>query len=420
MSRADGSDDRIEIIRERVEGNPDAATVEDVVTLIEHVDASERRRLVEVLDRKLAADPSTVPDLLRAVDSLFDHEIDDVRTVAATIVERISGRYPDRATPAIDRLAELVHDDSPFARHHAVWALAHISDREPALVAPLVPTLRPADDEPPYFEHEHVVTILENVSTTDLDAITPLIPALLELLEGADEFSGDSVGGVPSSGTSGTIDQDQFKEPIDAPLVAAELVADIGRTEPHELKPFVDDLIEVLETVSRRPVRREVVDALGGIAETDPEGVEPAIPALATALDATDVALQVRAAQALGFLAPTAPTSVTAAVEERVEPLAPILREGTPPARGSVAGLFSYVAEENPAAIAPAIDALIAALDTDAVYVRASAAIALGYAGGADARGALVTLLDDDLEPEIREPVREAIERIDSRTNTSP
>lgn len=420
MPPVDDPAEQIESLRTRVEADPDDVDVEDVVRLVEPADVGERRRLVEIVDRKIAADPSAATELVAAVEPFFDHETDDVRTVAATIVEQVAGRYPERATPAVDHLADLVHDDYPFARRHAVWALAHVSDHEPDLVAPLVPEFRPGDDEPPYFEREHVVTILRNVATTDVEAITPLLPALLEVLESADDITGESPEDVRSPGMDGPVDQDRFKDPIDVPLAAAELVADVARAAPGELEPSVDELIGILESVDRRTVRREIADALGNLAEADPAVVEPAIPALGAQLDSRNAALQAQAARALGLAAETAPGAVSETTEGRVADLAPLLVEGTPPVQGSVAGLLSYVAEADPSIVEPALDELLSALDSETMFVRASASIALGYAGGEAARAALSDLLDDDLEPELSETVREAIDRIDARDGDRP
>lgn len=415
MAGSDDPTDRIQTLQERVEGDPDVVSVGEVVKLVEQADVAERRQLVAILDRKVAAAPSSVPDILEAIEPFFDHENDDVRTVAATTVERLAGRHPERVTDAVNPLSELIHDDYPFARRHAIWALAHLSDHDPELVAPRVPELRPANDEPPYFEPEHVVTILRNVAATDPGAIVPLLPALLEVIENADGSAGTRADGVHSPQMDVPLDQDQFKEPIDAPLVAAELMADVGETAPDDLRPFVDNLSAVLENVDRRTVRREVVTALANLAEQDPAAVEPAIPALAAQLDARDVALRGRAARTLGLVAAVEPAAVTDAVESRLTDFEPLLREGTPSVQGAVAGLLSYIAEEDSAAVEPVVDPLIACLDTEEVFVRGSAAIALGYAGGQEAKAPLADLLDEDLDPALRETIHDAIQRIESR-----
>lgn len=420
MSDEDDSTERISILRDRVDEDPDAVSVGEVVRLVEPADVAERRQLVAILDRKVAAAPTSVTDVLEAIEPFFDHENDDVRTVAATTVELLAGRYPERVTGTVDHLSALIHDDNPFARRHAVWALAHLSGHDPELVAPFVPELRPADDEPPYFEREHVVTILRNVVAEQPDEVVPLVPALLEVLESADRTSDGRTEGVHTPGSGGLVDQDQFKDPIDVPLVAAELVADVADTAPADLEPYVGDLIAIVEDAGRRTVRRNVVNALASLARENPAAVEPAVPGLAARLQARDVELRVHAARALALVAAVDPAAVTDAVESTVADLEPLLREGTPPVQGAVAGLLSYVAEADPATVDPVVDPLIACLDAEEVFVRGSAAIALGHAGGEDAKAALADLLDADLDPELRETVRDAIRRIEARGGTRP
>lgn len=415
MSDTEELAEELERLRVRIEEDPDAVSVAELVQRIEPADVSERREIVTLLDRKITADPSIAATLLDTVEWLFDHENNDIRTVAATIVEQLAGRYPKRAAPAVEHLSTLLHDEYPFARRHAVWALAHISEPAPDLVAPLVPDLRPAEDEPVYFEQEHIIILLRNVANTDLDAITPLIPALLEALESVDGTAETTTEGVHSPGMEEQFDTDQFQDSIDVSLTAAELVAETGESAPDELIPYVEDLIAVHEAVSRETVRRELVRGFAALAREDPAAVEPTIPVLATALGARDVALQSHAARALGLLAAVAPEAVANAAGPRVDELEPLLREGTPPVQAAVAGLLSYVTEEDPVAVEPVVEALIASLGTEDRIVRASAAIALGYAGGADARSALVDLLDEDLDSDLRVTIRDAVDRIESR-----
>lgn len=401
--------------RRRLEGDDlNTVRIEEVVPLIERVDVGERRQLVDVLDRKVDDDPSLVSVLLNAIDPLFDHENDDVRTVAATIVELVASRHPERTKPAIDRLASLLHEESPFVRRHAVWALAHISEHDPDRVAPVASDLRPTSTEPPYFEYDHVVVVLRNVAEVDRSAIVPSLPALFEVLEHADELSEHSTADTYSPAMESPGDLDQSGIAIDAPLVAAEVVAGGAQENPADIEPYTEDLISILETVDRRTVSRELVSALAALAETDPSRLEPAIPILAGLLDSPDVPLRSQATRALGLIAETAPEAVTSAVASEIPDIAPLLREGTPPVQGSAAGLLAYVAEENPEAIEPVTDALIGCLDTEEVFVRASAVIALGYAGGEAAKRALSELLDEDrLEPELRETTSEALARIE-------
>jgi len=417
MADSDGSTDRIEALRTRVEADPAAVSYDELVTAIERASVGDRRRLVPVFDSKLDAEPASADSLLEAVRPLLAREDDDLRTVAATILERLAGRSPEAVVPAVDDLADLLRDEYPFARRHAVWALAHVSREAPETVAPLVPELRPAEGESAYFERDHLLTLLDNVAAVDPDAVVPLTDALVEALEsGGDDQDED----IYSPGMQGPLDNDQFKEPIDAERTAAELVATVGETAPAELVGHADALVGVLESAHRTSVRRNVVAALGSVAEVDPEPVEPAIPALAAELDAEEVPLRTYAARTLGLLAAEAPTRVSEAVAPRVGDLEPLLREGTPPVRAAAAGLLSYVGEHEPEAVAPVVDALTAALDEDDTIARVSAAVALGYTGGEDAKAALCDLLEEDLDPEFRATVEDAVERIESRSGARP
>ena len=371
MSDTDSTTDRIDRLRDRVEADAGSVSFDELTAAIEDASAGDRRRIVEVIDRKLVSDPETADRLADAVVPYLAYDDDDLRTVAATVLERLAGRHPEAVTPAVDDLAGLLHDEYPFARRHAVWALAHVSGHAPERVAPLVPDLRPEEGESAYFEQEHLLTLLENVAAVDPNAVVPLTDALVEALEAAVDGDDDLGDGVYSPGMAGPLDDDQFKDPIDTERVAAELVATVGEEAPAALVPHVDDLVGVLELGHRTSVRRNVAAALASVAETDPAAVESAVPALAAELGAEEVPLRTYAARTLGLVAADAPERVTEAVTPHVTDLEPLLREGTPPVRAAAAGLLSYVGEEDPAAVEPVVDALVAALDEDDVVAGA-------------------------------------------------
>jgi HEAT repeat protein len=395
--------------------DPDAVTVGKISDLVESAGIEDRYRLARALDHKVAADPSVADETIERVVSLYDSDVTDDQRFATIVIESVAGREPERAVPAIDALADALRSEDPYVRRHAVWALAHLSDHDPELVVPLVPDLDPDDDQSPYLEHEHVILVLRNVAREDFTATVPMLHSLFDLLENADAFVGSERFDEQSQYDDQLLWLDQFKESVEPGTVAAGLLVELSEAAPEAVADYVTDAATVLESVERVTVRRDVVEALATLATTYPSAVRPAIPALAAQLEASDAVLQARAARALGLAFEASPDEVVEATAGSLAGLEPLLRDGSPSVRVAVASLYSCVAEADPERVRPFEDALVACLDAEENTVVASAAIALGHIGSAEAKRALEALLERDLEPAVEGTVRDALDGIDSR-----
>lgn len=400
----------VERLCQTVATDPDAVTVAEVFELVSDADVSDRYRLARALDRIVETNHSAGAETVERVTPLFASESDGERRFATMVVEQVAGRAPEHAASAIDELADVLASEDPFCRRHAVWALAHLSAFDPELLVPLVPRLVPGPDQPPYFEHDHVVLITRNVAREDPEAVIPLLPSLFEVLEAADTFVGNDGPDEPPESGDLLPWLDDSKEGVEPAIATAELLVDLSAAQPDAVAAHVEDAAQVLETVERVTVRRDVVDALATLATARPAAVVPAVSALGAQLDARDDVLQARAARALGLAYDAAPDEVAAAAAESLAALEPLLGHDDPAVRVAVASLYSCVAEQNPDAVAPFESSLLACLDSDQETVVASAAIALGALGTADATAALEDVLGRDLDPSVEGTVRGALD----------
>lgn len=414
MSERQDSRAAVRQICETAADDPMTITVSEIFDAVEDAGADDQYHLARALDNKIAADPSAADEAIERVESMFDSDANSDQRFATIVVEQVAGRDPERAAPAVESLASGLRGEDPFVRRHAAWALAHLSEHDPELVAPLVPSLEPGEGQPPYFEHEHVLLVLRNVARKDPAAVTPMLSSLFDVLVKADTFVGTDGPHDPQQGHDPLMWLDRFKEGIEPGMTAAEILVDVSEAAPDSVADHVEDATEVLESVDRVTVRREVVEALATLALDRPAAVRSTVPTLATQLEAGDAVLQARAARALGLAFDAAPADVVEATTGSLAALEPLLREGSPNVRVAVASLYSCLAEENPGAIQPFEGPLLACLDADEEAVVASAAIALGYLGTDDAERGLEALLERDLEPTVEAAVTDALDAIDS------
>ncbi|WP_435320897.1 hypothetical protein [Haloarchaeobius sp. TZWSO28] len=397
-----------------VAADPNASAVGETFDLVSEAGIADRYRLAKALDRIVAVDPSAVDEILDRVEPLIRSERSDDRRFATIVLEQVAGRAPARAASIVDHhLSDVVADDDLFVRRHAVWALAHVSDHDPAGVAPLVPKLEPGPERPPFFEYEHILLIARNVGQVDPDAIVGLVPSLFEVLSVADSFVGNDGMDEEPEGGDPLLWLDEFKTAIEPGMTAASVLAELSAARPDAITEYVADAADVLQTVSRVTVRRDVVEALSSLATDHPAAVQPAIGALAAQLESRDDVLQARAARALGLAYDAAPEAVAASVVDSLSSLEPLLRNSDPAVRVAVASLYSCVAETDPDAVAPFEDALIASLDTDQETVLASVAMTLGLLGTDDAIDAIEELLSRELDPSLEVAIRHALDGAD-------
>ena len=352
-----------------------------------------------------------------AVVDLLDHEEASVRAGAASAL----GRYLDAGGTAeeatLAALAERFDDDYSVTRRYAGTAYLAVARDRPAAVGHAVDHLPGLLDPENPTVREVGADLVEAYVETDpgADDATTLLSAVAETLGEMPDIAG---GVVPDDGTgvgSGGPAHDQAEQYAGRSQRQRNrlgmLAGDLLAARPAAAADSLGSVLATLDTVEAGGVRAPLVEGLGRAAETDPEGVAPAIETLGRFLDDDDPAVAARTAWTLGILAETHGPRVADAATDHLESLEALL-SGEEFARVASAGLLAYVCEHRPEAAEAVTGGLVDLLADDAPRARAAAAHALGYAGADNARPALRAVADDDPDEDVSAVAAAAIERI--------
>lgn len=178
---------------------------------------------------------------------------------------------------------------------------------------------------------------------------------------------------------------------------ASRCLATVAESEPERVLDAVPALAAAAESGDTE-TRRWVVYAFSKIAGTHPEALLPAVSVLVASIRAGDDNLRTNALAALGKVVDSYPDAAVTVADE----LAGLLGDEDPQVRGNATGLLADIAQEHPATVCDHAEALATRLDDDAVDTRVNASIALNRAGEADPdavrrqRDRLRAALEDD------------------------
>lgn len=354
--------------------------------------------------------------VVAAVADCLDHDDDAVRAGAASAlgVYLDGGRDVD---PAVVRsLVARFDDEYGVARREAgiaVRALARDSPEAALTAVDSLPGLLDATDP-------RLTTVgldlVEVVVETDTGAAVDLLEPLFETVRAVPDVK---AGVVPAQGGgmgSGAAAHDQYESFARKNLRlrnrTASLIGEILREEPSAVDDHRDAFVSVLGSVDSGAVRASLAEALGDVAETDPELVVPLVDPLGDLLDDEDPGVVAAAAWTLGILGESHGQRVADVATAHVDSLERLL-SGEEEARVVSVGVLSYVCEHRPEATDGVTETLVAQLDADSPRLRAMAALALGHASAEDAVPALGDLAETDPDEAVRAVAADALDRIE-------
>jgi HEAT repeat protein len=401
------------------------------------------------LRQQAEADPSRVsPDALVRALSIYPEEADAVGKVLATLDEAGEARHAvaavadclrdddetvragaasalhdyldKRSEPDTDLLKPLTRrldDEYGVARRQAGAALRAMARKDPTVAVTATDRLPALLDGANPRQTKIGLDLVEMVVETDAEAAVDLLAPLLEMLDSLPEME---AGVIPVDGAGmggGGPAYDQYTSSAEQSqrlrIRLAALAHEILVSRPSAVNDHLDAVCTVLETVDAGAVRAHLAEALGHVADGDPDTVASAVAPLGALLADDDQGVVVAAAWALGILAETHPQRVADVTAGHVESLEQLL-SGDENAQTVSVGLLSYVCENRPEVVDGISEALVAQLAADSPNVRAMAAVGLGRAGVTDAAPELRNRAENDPDEDVRAAAADAVDRLDA------
>lgn len=359
---------------------------------------------VDMLDDIAAADPEEVGQALDALGALVtdppgNRSIED-RIAAVRVLAEFATLRPDHAAEAVSSLEPAL--DEPTVETPAFQALAAIAAESPAAVDPLLDAVGERLTAGSIPTRCSALGILEYRADVDPVVLVPLSGRLVDVVTSAGGFEDHHE--LPDHQRSR-----QFEASIAEQRLgqrSAALLDAIARAEPRPIGRTLDRLAGVLAPGNRRnhALQEQVVAIVETVAEREPEHAVDVVDELVDVVEDGDapVALRAAAARTLATLADHDFDATTRRARQAVPALADLLTRADPTARATAVALLSYVAQRDPAAVAPLTGTLVDRLADEQVATRAGAVWTLGYVDTERARDALRTVAATDPDSEVR------------------
>ena len=363
----------------------------------------------------VALESAAATEAIAAVASLLDADDVTVRRGAALALRTSFETHPVPVRGLAGTLAAALSDEDHLVRNHAGVALANLSWAHPSASVAAIGDLPPALDPNRLDLLSSALDVATVAVETDPGAAVPLLDALFDVLLGlAERDDHGPIESIPNELSEAATDyQRQHRTELRRQRGrVVNVIATILVESPEAAASVRNSLADALSDEAVGEHRASLAEVVGHVAEGHPDAVAPAIDPLVGLLDDPDRAVAASAARSLGILAETSGDRVADAVVGRVGALVDLLGAETPRARVASAGLLAYVGEFRPEAVRSATAALLEGLDDGEADVRATAALALGYAGVPEA---LVPLreLTGDPDERVRATAERAIDRIE-------
>lgn len=229
---------------------------------------------------------------------------------------------PTTRRAAADAFGSLASEDVETAVAHAGVVAEHVNDESLAVARAAADAVEPIARERPDALLDQIEPIVESLAaeTIDLsvagarvlsplavarpDAVTEYVDRLLEIL--AEDEVPTPETAVPETVGRGTrqmlesVQRESLERRQYVRQTAADVVVAVAESEPSHL----DDVerVETLLDDADPAVAGAAVDALGVVAQSEPDRIAPALESLLDCLDHDVAAVRARAIRALGYL----------------------------------------------------------------------------------------------------------------------
>jgi HEAT repeat protein len=178
---------------------------------------------------------------------------------------------------------------------------------------------------------------------------------------------------------------------------ATRCLMELAETNPDSVLDAVPAL-EAAAMAENKATRSYAVYALSKTADKHPEAVFPAVGALIEAIESEDETTQTNALAALGKIASNYPD----AAEPIVDDLVPLLDADAKRIRNNAVGLLGELAQEHSGVVIEYADRIAARLDDNNIQARVNASLVLQQAG--EANPAAIRAQRDRLEAALEDP----------------
>lgn len=408
--------------REQDESGSSEFTIDDFVDSVRSVTPEELPDLLRRVSRVTRADDERAEQIVRRMKPLLESESENTRIAATRTISTLASIHPDPVSTATPSLADRFDDESPAVRAAAVRAFVSLADREPESVLPHVEAIEPLLVDDVLYVGEAALGVVETLLPEHVESILPVRGTLVETIESSPPLD-------PADRRRWMEQHPTYRETLDRELStasdrerflssASKAVALVTAQRPSAFHEALPTVAMVLMREESTPVRRNLLDAIGAVAEDDPAAATPAIDSVLEVLVETHSdELKSKAAWTLAWIAEGAQTEVVTAVSERVSSLFPSLEASDADLRGGVLALLSHVAELDPGTIEPALPEVRALLEDDSRSIRGAAVWTLAYAGTDEDRKRIREIAAEDPDPDVRAAASDVFRYVNDHHN---
>lgn len=345
-------------------------------------------------------------------------------------LEKISEMSVSERRNRLSELGDLLSEESPYVRSHAMGLVADLSEIYPAEVGEII------DPVAEQFGTDAVgvdaARVFSNVASEKPAAVVDRLPHLVAVIDSGGEvteYLTDAL--VPIGGRTpevlaqrGILNQLFVLLEGESPVVrknVSRVLGDIASIEPEKVAKEGDALRDRLDD-SSPTVQRNAAYTLGHLSESSPKVVCDSFEALCRLLHTSNPDVRAAAAYALS----AASAGMNSADEESVESLVESLRSDQPLVRQHAAFVLAEMAVANPEPVRPYARRLIVGIADTHPQVRQNlvSAVTSLEAESPDAVEAAKTQVSEELKSlDVAEPsseIREAELRGLTMEETAP
>ena len=418
------TDDDVEAVAGTVRSR--SVAIKDVVTLLETTDKENRMTVTRLLGTVVEQDASRASEAVECLVPLLDQPDANLRSEAAAALLHVAAESSPSLDSAINPLMACLEDDSPLVRLNAAATLARVTETYPTAIGMGVSALCDCLHSDLPMLRVHATSTMQTLAEAVPETVAPASTALLNtvVLRSAEDATEAKGKAWPADRDlrSAEVEDRLRRFEVDTREVrttvrrnAAAALVEIARNDPDVLAGDTSRIVNLAEREPDPIVTASLLTLLGFIAERHPEEVILAIDLLVECLQETDDdTLLGKAVWVCSLLTDAAPERVG----DELQPALPAIidaLDATPAAQVPAVSLLAYVGEQYPEEVAPACPALRNLLESDYPSARTGAALTLGFVGDDATLPALQTARNNDPHQNVRRAAEKSIHLIDER-----
>ena len=403
------------------EADPAAVSDDSIASAVRQIAPAEVPALLRSISLVLQDRPSRAESLLETLRPLIDAEEASVRFSAMRAVSMVAAASPGAVVAALESVWARLEDADPGVRAAAARTLVGVAEEHPDRVAPQLDRVVPLLADDVVFVRLAGMGVLESLLPDHAAEVGQVTGAIVSCLRSEPAFDPhvrrDWMDRHPMY-QERREQQSTVRSDRELYLItAASLIHDLAVTRPRVFPEHLTDISQVLTSETLAPVRLHLIEAISAVCPATPEAADPAIEALTEMLTESNPArVNAAATWALAYIAEDRPDAVGAAGMAVLSDVQQLLTVDDDEVVGGSVALCSYLAEYDPAALAPCLERVRELLGHDDTTVRGMAVWVLGFAGHAGDVDRLEELAESDVDADVREAAAEASRLLRDRT----